>query len=353
MSGQQQSKEQKSAAMDLRYQNGKEVFKGGVLGAFIGLAVIVPGVSGSAVAIIFRLYEKLLYALGGIFRRFKESARFLLPIALGGIVGLAAGFFGVRFLLNLLPFAIVALFAGLMLGAFPAVTDEIKGEKPTPLRIILFLLGLLFPIGLSALSVFGTPDMLSLDNLSWYHYILFLLVGYAIAVTQLVPGLSATALLMTFGCFTPLMNSVSLTYWQENPMVLLVYACLAVGFVLGLLTFSNGLSRLLEKKRAPAFYTIAGLSLGSIVTMFFNPEIVEVYESWTISAAMWRELGIGMALFGIGIIAPPSFVGKKRTGVKKKKKAWEWRPRRREPRRALLSVQICIPASNCAAYSLA
>lgn len=319
MSGQQQDKQQKSAAMDLRYQNGKEVFKGGVLGAFIGLAVIVPGVSGSAVAIIFRLYEKLLYALGGIFRRFKESARFLLPIALGGIVGLAAGFFGVRFLLNLLPFAIVALFAGLMLGAFPAVTDEIKGEKPTPLRIILFLLGLLFPIGLSALSVFGTPDMLSLENLSWYHYILFLLVGYAIAVTQLVPGLSATALLMTFGCFTPLMNSVSLTYWQENPMVLLVYACLAVGFVLGLLTFSNGLSRLLEKKRAPAFYTIAGLSLGSIVTMFFNPEIVEVYESWTISAAMWRELGIGMALFGIGIIAATYFVRYERNRVMKNK----------------------------------
>lgn len=317
MSGQQQSKEQKSAAMDLRYQNGKEVFKGGVLGAFIGLAVIVPGVSGSAVAIIFRLYEKLLYALGGIFRRFKESTRFLLPIALGGIVGLAAGFFGVRFLLNLLPFAIVALFAGLMLGAFPAVTDEIKGEKPTPLRIILFLLGLLFPIGLSALSVFGTPDMLSLEDLSWYHYILFLLVGYAIAVTQLVPGLSATALLMTFGCFTPLMNSVSLTYWRENPMVLLVYACLAVGFVLGLLTFSNGLSRLLEKKRAPAFYTIAGLSLGSIVTMFFNPEIVEVYESWTIGAAMWRELGIGMALFGIGIIAATFFVRYERNRVMK------------------------------------
>lgn len=317
MSDKQQSREQKSAAMDLRYRNGKEVVKGGILGAFIGLAVIVPGVSGSAVAIIFRLYEKLLYALGGIFRRFKESARFLLPIALGGIVGLAAGFFGVRFLLNLLPFAIVALFAGLMLGAFPAVTDEIKGEKPTPLRIILFLLGLLFPIGLSALSVFGTPDMLSLENLAWYHYLLFLLVGYAIAVTQLVPGLSATALLMTFGCFTPLINSVSLTYWQENPMVLLVYACLAVGFILGLLTFSNGLSRLLEKKRAPAFYTIAGLSLGSIVTMFFNPEIVEVYESWTIGAAMWRELGIGMALFGIGIIAATYFVRYERNRVMK------------------------------------
>lgn len=43
MSDKQQSREQKSAAMDLRYQNGKEVVKGGILGAFIGLAVIVPG----------------------------------------------------------------------------------------------------------------------------------------------------------------------------------------------------------------------------------------------------------------------------------------------------------------------
>ena len=317
MSEQQQDKQQKSAAMDLRYQNGKEVVKGGVLGAFIGLAVIVPGVSGSAVAIIFRLYEKLLYALGGIFRRFKESARFLLPVVLGGIVGLVLGFFGVKALLNLLPFAIVALFAGLMLGAFPAVTDEIKGEKPTPVRIVLFALGLLFPLGLSALSVFGTPDMLSLENLSWYHYLLFLLVGFAIAITQLVPGLSATALLMTFGCFTPLLNSVSLTYWRENPMVLLVYVCLAAGFILGLLTVSNGLSRLLEKKRAPAFYTIAGLSLGSIVTMFFNPEIVEVYTGWTMGAAMWRELGIGMLLFALGIIAAHFFVQYERKRVMK------------------------------------
>ncbi len=309
--------QQQSGEIDLRYKNGKEVFKGGVLGAFIGLAVIVPGVSGSAVAIIFRLYEKLLYALGGIFRRFKESARFLLPVVLGGIVGLVVGFFGVKALLNLLPFAIVALFAGLMLGAFPAVTDEIKGEKPTPLRIVLFFLGLLFPLGLSALSVFGTPDMLSLEELSWYHYLLFLLVGYAIAVTQLVPGLSATALLMTFGCFTPLVNSVDPAYWQENPMVLLVYACLAVGFVLGLLTVSNGMSRLLEKKRAPAFYTIAGLSLGSILTMFFNPEIMEIYAGWNMDAAMWGEIGIGAVLFAIGIAAATFFVRFERRRVMK------------------------------------
>ena len=53
--------------------------------------------------------------------------------------------------------------------------------------------------------------------------------------------------------------------------------------------------------------------------MFFNPEIVEVYESWTIGAAMWRELGIGMALFGIGIIAATYFVRYERNRVMKNK----------------------------------
>ena len=76
---------------DLTYKNGAEVARGGVLGFFIGLAVIVPGVSGSTVAIIFRLYDKLLYALGNIFRRFKKCAKFLLPIVLGLAVGFVLG----------------------------------------------------------------------------------------------------------------------------------------------------------------------------------------------------------------------------------------------------------------------
>ena len=82
--------------VSLRYENRRQVAKGGILGFFIGLAVIVPGVSGSAVAIIFRLYEKLLYALGNLFRKFKACICFLLPIAIGLVAGFVLGFFGVR-----------------------------------------------------------------------------------------------------------------------------------------------------------------------------------------------------------------------------------------------------------------
>ena len=287
----------------LGYADKKEVAKGGVLGFFIGLAVIVPGVSGSAVAIIFRLYEKLLYAFGNIFRQFKRCIVFLLPIIAGGIIGLAGGFLAVQQLINLIQFAIVALFAGLMLGAFPAVTDQLKGEKITPARAALFAAGLAVPIAFAALSVaLGDEGGNALTGLPWYFYVLFAALGFVISVTQLVPGLSATALLMMFGYFSPLLDSVSLTYWQSNPQVFLVYACLLAGFIAGLLTVSKLLSRLLSRRRAPTFYAVAGLSLGSAVTMFFNPEIMEVYRGWA-GGGMGADLGVGVALFIAGVAA--------------------------------------------------
>ena len=303
--------------LPLRYENKRQVAKGGILGFFIGLAVIVPGVSGSAVAIIFKLYEKLLYALDNFFRKFKACLLFLLPIAIRLVVGFVFGFFGVRELLNLLPFATVALFAGLMAGAYPAVTDQLKGVRPKKTQIILFIVGLMIPIIISAITIFAATGEHSLVNLGTGQYIMFLFLGYAVAITQLVPGLSATALLMAVGYFTPLMNSVSLSYWQSNPQVLIVYAMLLAGFIAGLFTVSKILSFIMKRYRRGAFFTIAGLSLGSIVTMFFNPEIMTVYSSLT-SGFFRSDLILGIALFAIGVVAAYFFVKYERANEKEK-----------------------------------
>ena len=292
----------------LGYADKKEVAKGGVLGFFIGLAVIVPGVSGSAVAIIFRLYEKLLYAFGNIFRQFKRCIVFLLPIIAGGIIGLAGGFLAVQQLINLIQFAIVALFAGLMLGAFPAVTDQLKGEKITPARVALFAAGLAVPIAFAALSVaLGDEGGNALTGLPWYYYVLFAALGFVISVTQLVPGLSASAILMMFGFYKPLLDSLHFSYIAQNPAVLGVYACLVVGFLVGLVVVSKGMNKLLQRRRVPTFFTVAGMSLGSVITMFYNPEIVAYYGKWGSDFAWW-ELLLGIALFAGGVAAAYFFV---------------------------------------------
>ena len=292
---------------DLTYKNGGEIAKAGVLGFFIGLAVIVPGVSGSTVAIIFKLYHKLLYALGNIVRKFKRCVKFLIPIAIGLVIGFVLGFLAIQRLIDISPFTVIGLFAGLMLGAFPAVLDEVKGEKKSPLRLGLFVVGLLIPVAIALISVYGSEGVRSLENLNVGHYILFLVLGYVVAITQVVPGLSATALLMAFGYFTPIMQSVHLSYWQENPAVFGVYACLAVGFLLGLVTFSKLLTKLFEKRRAPAFFVICGLSLGSIVTMFFNPDVYAVYQAWGIELNV-LDLVLGLVLFVVGVVIAYLFV---------------------------------------------
>ena len=56
--------------ISLKYERKGQVAKSGLLGVFIGLAIILPGGSGAAVAIIFKLYENLLDAIGNLFKKF-------------------------------------------------------------------------------------------------------------------------------------------------------------------------------------------------------------------------------------------------------------------------------------------
>lgn len=300
---------QESLEIALIKYNKKTWCKSAVLGFFIGLAVIVPGISGSTVAIIFRLYDQFLYALGNLFKQFKKCFVFLLPIGIGLVGGVLLGFITVKQLLDILPFAIVCLFAGLMCGAFPAVTDEVKGAERTPKRILLFCAGLLLPVALGCVSAFLTVGQTSATDLfasvNVWQVLFAVVCGCVMGITQIVPGLSASAFLMAVGWFGSLMSSFSLTYWQANPAIFFVYGGLAVGLLLGVLGFSKLLTMVFAKWRHTAYFTIVGLSLGSILSMFCNGDIVEVYASWAAGTAssMTLDIVLGVALFALGVAA--------------------------------------------------
>ncbi len=291
--------------------NKKTWCKSALLGFFIGLAVIVPGISGSTVAIIFKLYDQFLYALGNLFKKFKRCFAFLLPIGIGIVIGVLLGFITVKQLLKLLPFAIVCLFAGLMSGAFPAVTDEVKGIRWTAKRIALFMLGLSIPVALGCISALlasgeGNADVFA--KVEWWQVLLSLLVGFVVGVTQIVPGLSASAFLMAVGWFGSLVESVSMTYWKGNFAIFLIYGGLGVGFLLGLLLFSKLLTYLFGKARHTSYSMIVGLSLGSILSMFCNGDMIGVYLNWAQNGVAWLDLGLGIALFAVGVIGAYALV---------------------------------------------
>ena len=290
--------------------NKKTWCKSAFLGFFIGLAVIVPGISGSTVAIIFKLYDSFLYALGNLLKQFKKCFVFLLPIGIGVVIGVLLGFIAVEKLLAILPFAVVCLFAGLMIGAVPAVTDEIKGAKMNAKRIVLFAVGLLIPVALGCYSAFtiGQAGGTLFKSVSIWHILLAIVIGAVVGITQIVPGLSASAFLMAVGWFTSLVDSVSMTYWKANPKIFLIYGALVVGFLVGMLGFSKLLTLIFAKARHTAYCMIVGLSLGSIISMFVNGDIVKVYLSWANGSAFLLDILLGVALLVAGIIGSYALV---------------------------------------------
>lgn len=274
-----------------------EKVKSTLLGFLIGLAVIIPGFSGAQIAIMFRLYDKLMAALGNLFK--KKSILFLLPIILGAIVGFILGLFTVRFLLKLSLFAVVAFFAGLMVGGLPTITKEVKGKAFKKTYIVNLIIGLIIPITLSVAATNANWNLAGLlENTPWYMYLICLLIGGAVALTQLIPGLSATALLMSFGLYDALMQSVSVTYWKENPMILLVYIALVIGAIAGVLLIAKLINKLLNNYKIGFYYVIIGLCISSIISMFYNPEITAFYK--TFEANWWGHIVAGIVLFIFG-----------------------------------------------------
>ncbi len=286
----------------LKRETKKEWFLCLLLGFFIGLAVVAPGISGATIAIIFGLYLKLLYSFENIFKEFKKCFIFLLPIGFGIVLGFVFGFLIIQKLFELIPFVIICLFAGLMIGSFPAVTDEIKGVKFTKSKIALLIAGTIIPIAIGITSIFiGSISSDPIDA-SVILIILYFVLGFVISLTQLVPGLSCSALLMAFGQYGAIMASAKLDYLLDNPLVIVAFVSLILGFLCGIVAFSKIINKLLNKKKDATYSAIVGLALGSIISMFINPETYAVYTSWTSAKEVLIDLAIGLPLLAIGIV---------------------------------------------------
>ena len=91
-------------------------------------------------------------------------------------------------------------------------------------------------------------------------------------------------------------------------MVLLVYFCMVLGFVIGLVTFSKLLDMIFATARATAFFLIVGLSLGSVLTLFFNSDVYAVYTDWAESGVDALDLSLGLVLFVVGVVVAYLFV---------------------------------------------
>ena len=131
----------------------KEWFKTLLAGAAIGVGSSIPGVSGGTIAVILGVYEKLIWAVSSIFKAFKKSIIYLLPMVIGMVLALIPMIYLMDKALNYFLFGIVCLFAGFIVGSITGITDEVKDKPIKKLLSNLVLLKRLLKIGRKSFKI--------------------------------------------------------------------------------------------------------------------------------------------------------------------------------------------------------
>ena len=283
-------------------------------GMGIGVGAAIPGVSGAAIAVIFRVYEDIIGAVNNFRKKFGYSILVLLPILLGIVLAVIPCIYLFSLAFEHLMFVLICIFAGFLIGSFPSITEKVKGIKPNKLQIALIITGALFVIALGVLSVaFGDKmnigGLFETINQNWWLYIVLVPVGVLAAVALTVPGLSGSLILLVIGFYRPLVDSVkgwgSMCIhgdWSMVGPLLGVIGCFGLGCLIGVVLVSKVMTLLLKKFRDNTFFTIIGFIGGSILVLFFNYQIYSYYLHWagkpTIEVInpvlpMWLEMLIG------------------------------------------------------------
>ena len=282
-------------------------------GIGIGVGAAIPGVSGGTIAVILKVYEKIIWAVSHLFKEFKKAFKIVLPTLLGVIIGLIPTMVLMKFALEGFVFGVVCIFAGYIIGSLPSLRKEVSDEKPKSIYIALLILSALIAITLGVLSVvikvdlstnFETPEI-------WFYFVM-IPVGFVASVALVVPGLSGSMILLLLGFYRPLIDSTVGTMEQvlhgdfsHLGIQVGLLGGFAVGVILGFFLISKVMQYLLSKYHHATFYAIIGFVVGSVIALFFNFEIYEYYLVWAkgsyIFMPLYIEIPVGIVLLGLAI----------------------------------------------------
>lgn len=243
-----------------------------IKGFLIGFAFIVPGLSGGTLAVYFGIYDKLLHAIGNIFKEFKQSIKFLLPLFIGiamSVVVLAKLF---AILLDWNSFIVLLFFIGLMLGGLKGLYNEIDDKKPNLANILSFVIAFSLVIILVIFEKTNNSNAMSIIPIDLGNLILIFLVGMAASMTMIVPGISGSALLLVLGYYTAIVSNVVGNIFDLSNIVynLEVLIPFLLGAAVGVILFSRVIEHCLERFKSQSYFAILGFILASCIAIFFE-----------------------------------------------------------------------------------
>lgn len=266
-----------------------------VKGFFIGLANIIPGVSGGTLALTLGIYEKLINCISHIFKNLKENLKFLIPIGIGAVLSILSLSKVISFLLENYVLPTILFFIGAILGGIPMLLKKVKGSKITVSNIIIFLL----TFGLIILLLFlNSENEVSFSNMNFMNILLLFVVGVVASATMVIPGVSGSAVLMTLGYYKPILDIIkNLTDFSNLGHNMLVLIPFGLGIVIGILLIAKVLEFLFKNFEVKTYYGVLGFIFSSIFAIIYQNLIINDLFVFSIPSLL-----IGIVVFALGFV---------------------------------------------------
>lgn len=270
-------------------------------GLAIGTAAIIPGISGGTIAFMLGVYDQIIDAIVSLRQNFKKSLFVLFPVGVGVVLAIGLLTYPMGIALEFAPFPTITLFAGLILGSLP----QLRKQLPTSFNakaLILILVPALIAVLLGVFSVIGELDATSvLTGEALIPKLTLVVVGLLGVSAFVVPGVSGSMLLLSIGFYEPILSSLerllnNLLILDQLLLEVINFALLGVGALIGFVVISILMKWLLTRYRTEVNLAVFGFILGSLVAIFYNYEMVEVYAQFT-----WWMGVLGIGTLGLGV----------------------------------------------------
>lgn len=239
-----------------------------IKGFILGVANVIPGVSGGTLAVSLGLYERVLECVTTLFKKFKENLTFIMPIALGIVVAILSTSKLVTYALTNFKAQTIFLFVGLIFGGISLIMKKVRGQKSF-FNICVLCIVFIFVLGLNFVKT--DTFSISFTNMKIIDYVLLALVGFIASSAMVIPGISGSFVLMVFGYYEKIMATIShLTTFKNIGQDLIILTVFGIGVLLGILFMAKLITKLIEKNEVRTYFAIMGFVLSSIVVLLIE-----------------------------------------------------------------------------------
>lgn len=249
----------------------------------MGIAEVIPGVSGGTIAFITGIYEELIETIKGFsFKKvnvWKEQSfsafwkalngPFLVKLMGGMVLGVGLGAFTITRLLETYPEPLWAFFFGLILASSVYISREVS--KWNISRVLLLVAGVLLAYCVTQISPSEGSD----------NYLYIFLCGVIAISALILPGISGSFILLLLGMYMVIIPTLKNFLSGPNIGDFLVLAVFGLGCLTGLAVFSRVISWTFKRYKEQTLAFLTGVVLGSLgkIWPWRNPTEIMLKDS--------------------------------------------------------------------------